>query len=534
MNAHPSYNATILSRWRLIKNGGDDFINEFLVQKAAETTAQFTARRNITYDPATASSAVDDVINSLSARLDVRRSGGLPEYQEVVAGGLGGVDKNGSSMQDFLISEAIPELCYMGKFCWVFNNFSDPSDERRLPWIEFYPAESIFNWEYTNGLLSMIALKYKSLDPEGDEVDVVRVYKRTSPTVVETWLQTEADVELDVTTLAEGSSKQTLQLSSFPAHIAELPVGLLSKIDKMQIAMLNIESADIDWLRTANMTVYVEQSHSSGMSSIVKADDNTVEEDRREVLLGSNVGRSYGIGLNPPQFIAAPTDSIQASMKKQDQISGRIREILKTTLSQMKLASAESLGLLGQGMEAGLFIIGAILKSAEDSFALSFHDYLKRSFDPVTVSYPKKYELRTISERIAESKNIKEISKTFGSNLAKKYMEIEAIKTILEGKITHSELQEISKEVLESDFCIYDPNTVSSLVNEGIISRQLASKSLGAPDNDYTDAEKEHIRRIVAVQISQTSGTGELNPDPSFTEEVRKEAALEVRDSGVS
>ena len=530
MNAHPDINTELLKRWRLIKNGGDDFVDEFLEQRQKEDAASFRTRKKLTYDPATASSALDDVINSMAARLDVSRTGGTKEYQDIIAGANGGVDRNGSSMNDFLIRETIPEICFMKKNCWVIHNFTDDSDLRKVPWIVGYTNEQIFNWSYRDGRLTAFAVKYKAskINPDtgfsDEEVDVIRAFKLTD-SGVETWLQTESDEELDPLTLEAGSSRVTLNLTKIPVVLFDLPVGLLSKIDKLQIAMLNLESADIEWLRVANITLYVEQGNGFPTSSLVKSEDDTEEEDNFEVTLGSKSGRRYGLGMNQPAFIAPPADPIRTSMEKQKQIEAKVKDILKATMSSMSLASAESIQLLSQGMESCLFIIGTILKTGEEQFAEIFHEYLGRGENQVTVSYPKKYELRTEADRHKKVKEIKEISKTLGSNTAKQYLEIEAAKTLLDGKIPYEEMVAIENEIKNTKFCIYDPDTVTSLVEGGIISHSLASESLGAPTTDYKTAEEEHIRRIVAVQVSQTSGTGSLNPDPTFTEKVRKEAA---------
>lgn len=540
MNAHPSIDTDLLERWRLIKNGGDDFVEEFLVQREKEDGVAFSNRQDMAYDPATASSAVEDVVNSLAARLDVTRTGGSPEYQNVVAGRLGGVDRNGSSMNDFIIRETLPELCFMQRVCWVVQNFTDDEDTRKFPWIKMYRAEEIFNWAYQDNKLVAFAIKFqaKTMNPEtgflnDDEKAIIQAFTLKDGRV-ETWFQTEDDTEVDPITLEPGSSRQTLDIDEIPVIDMQLPVGLLSKIDRMQIAALNLESADIEWLRTGNITLYVEQGSGFHPAALVKSADGTAEPDVNEVTLGSSTGRQYPMDAERPAFISPSPEPIRASMEKQKHIAERVREILKTTLSDMKLASAESLGLLGQGMEAGLFGIGTVLNLAEVKFARIFHKYQNRGEIETSIGYPVKYELTTQEDRLNKATKIKEIAKNFGSNTAKKYLEIQAIETLLGGKVPFEDMEAIKKEILDSEFCIYDPETVEVLVQAGIISRALAAESIGAPEGDSVAAEEEHIRRIVAVQVSQTSGTGSLNPDPKLAEDVRKEAAIEVRDAGAS
>lgn len=531
MNAHPSIDTDRLERWRLIKEGGDDFVDKYLIQRAKELASAFQTRKEMTYDPATAASAVDDVVNSLAARLDITRSGDSPEYQDIIAGNNGGVDKNGSSMNDFLIAKTIPELCFMKKVCWAVHNFTEDDDIRKVPYIVQHPVEEIFNWAYRNGQLTAFALKFNAsvIDEEtgleAEEKEIIRAYKLT-PGGVETWLQTEDDIEIDPLTLEAGSSRATLALTRIPVVVFDLPVGLLSKIDKMQIAMLNLESADIEWLRVANITLYVEQGNGHvPQAAMIKSEDPTVESDSYEITLGSAQGRRYAMNAEKPDFIAPPADPIRTSMEKQAQIEKKVKEILKATMSSMSLASAESIQLLGQGMESCLFAIGTVLKLGEDAFASLFHEYMGRGEKVITISYPKKYELRTEADRLKKSKELKDISKTIGSNTAKKYLEIDVAKTLLDGRVPHDQMKIIEEEIIASTFCIYDPETVSTLVEGGIISHSLGATALGAPSNDYANAEAEHIRRIVAVKVSQTSGMGAVDPDPAFAEKVRKEDA---------
>src|SRR5690606_35567271 len=157
------------------------------------------------------------------------------------------------------------------------------------------------------------------------------------------------------------------------------------------------------------------------------------EEDQYKIKLGSSTGRQYPMNANQPNFIAPPADPIRVSMEKQKELSIKCRDILKTTLSELKQASAESISLLGQGMEAGMFSIGTVLLLGEIKYARIVHKFLGSDDEP-TVTYPKKYELKTEVERITKAKTLKEVQKTIGSNIAKKHLEVQVLQTLLEGK----------------------------------------------------------------------------------------------------
>lgn len=540
MNDHPSLQDIPYERWRHIKTGGDIFVTNYLKQRPKELSGNFSDRRDMTPDPATASSALDDVINSFAARMDVVRSGGSKEYQDAISGKQGGVDKQDTDLQTFILKETLPELCYMSKFAWIVQNFTNPSDPRKFPYLIPLRAEKIRNWTYVNNTLVSLLIKDTAsvIDPttgfSTEEKPIQRVFKLLDNGTVETKLLDDTDVEIDPITLLPGSSTDIINIDEIPVVIMELPNPLLKKIDKFQIAILNMESADIDWLRTASLPLYTEQSPGLiGLGNITKSADPTADEDQVDMVLGGSRGRQYPMGADRPDFIAPPADPIRASMEKQAQMAARTRDILKTNLTEMKLPSAESLDMIGQGMEAGLYIIGIILYIAEINFARIFHKY-QGTENTATAAYPKKYELRTEADRLKKAESLQTVQQQVGSNIAKKYLELQIIDTLLEGKMPREDYEKMQQEVLNSKFCIYDPETIQNLVNSGILSKELASATLGAPAGDSKTATQEHIARIQAIKVSQTSGLGDVNPDPQFTEDIKKEDSDEVRNVGGS
>lgn len=529
MNEHPDRGDLELERWRLIKQGGDAFVSEFLVKKEYETSVDFAARTLITPDPCTASSAIDDLINTFSARLDVTRSGGSQEFQQVISGRLGGVDRQGTDMQTFIIRDSLPELCYMSMHGWLIHNFEEgDQDEFKTPYIIPYRAEDIYNWAYVNNKLVAVALRSDAaiIDEDGfstDSVEVFRVFKLVDGKVV-THLENTEGIQIDPVTLQPASSEQTLNLDEIPFVFVRLPVPLLQRIDKYQIAVLNLQSADIDWLSTGNMTIYVEQTPlHNNLPQVKKPDDPTAEPIVNQVVIGNKVGRSYAMNAKAPEFIAPPADPIKVSMEKQKDLKDQVKDILKTQLNTMSLASSESIDKLSQGLEAGLFVIGVAYLTAEIKFARIFSKYEGKGEDTSKIAYPTKYELRTEEARLNKAVELKKIQKSVGSNIAKQHLEIQVIQTLLEGRIPSDQYDAAVAEIMDDDFVIYDAETVINLTEQGIISRALASGAMGAPATDVQTAMDEHLERIKAVQLSQTVGSGAA-AEPALQEKVRKEA----------
>lgn len=529
MNEHPDRGDLELERWRLIKQGGDAFVSEFLVKKEYETSVDFAARTLITPDPCTASSAIDDLINTFSARLDVTRSGGSQEFQQVISGRLGGVDRQGTDMQTFIIRDSLPELCYMSMHGWLIHNFEEGDQgEFKTPYIIPYRAEDIYNWAYVNNKLVAVALRSDAaiIDEDGfstDSVEVFRVFKLVEGKVV-THLENTEGIQVDPVTLQPASSEQTLNLDEIPFVFVRLPVPLLQRIDKYQIAVLNLQSADIDWLSTGNMTIYVEQTPlHNNLPQVKKPDDPTAEPIVNQVVIGNKVGRSYAMNAKAPEFIAPPADPIKVSMEKQKDLKDQVKDILKTQLNTMSLASSESIDKLSQGLEAGLFVIGVAYLTAEIKFARIFSKYEGKGEDTSKIAYPTKYELRTEEARLNKAVELKKIQKSVGSNIAKQHLEVQVIQTLLEGRIPSDQYDAAVAEIMDDDFVIYDAETVINLTEQGIISRALASGAMGAPEADVKTAMDEHLERIKAVQLSQTVGSGAA-AEPALQEKVRKEA----------
>ena len=529
MNEHPDRGDLELERWRLIKQGGDAFVSEFLVKKEYETSVDFAARTLITPDPCTASSAIDDLINTFSARLDVTRSGGSQEFQQVISGRLGGVDRQGTDMQTFIIRDSLPELCYMSMHGWLIHNFEEgDQDEFKTPYIIPYRAEDIYNWAYVNNKLVAVALRSDAaiIDEDGfstDSVEVFRVFKLVDGKVV-THLENTEGIQVDPVTLQPASSEQTLNLDEIPFVFVRLPVPLLQRIDKYQIAVLNLQSADIDWLSTGNMTIYVEQTPlHNNLPQVKKPDDPTAEPIVNQVVIGNKVGRSYAMNAKAPEFIAPPADPIKVSMEKQKDLKDQVKDILKTQLNTMSLASSESIDKLSQGLEAGLFVIGVAYLTAEIKFARIFSKYEGKGEDTSKIAYPTKYELRTEEARLNKAVELKKIQKSVGSNIAKQHLEVQVIQTLLEGRIPSDQYDAAIAEIMDDTFVIYDAETVINLTEQGIISRALASGAMGAPEADVKTAMDEHLERIKAVQLSQTVGSGAA-AEPALQEKVRKEA----------
>lgn len=520
MNSHPEYNEEEYKIWRLIKNGGEDFVEEYLIKREQESDTEFTERKDLTPDPGVAASAIEDVKNAFAPRMDVVRSGGHETYQSMVKGLLGGVDGKYTTQDDFLRSEILPELLYMGKVGVLVLNTNPPT----VPYCRVYRAEDIWNWNYTGNVLTKLVLNEEVVKtdeeglPDGDPLPIHRIFTLDGNV---TMTITDRDDNPLNENLEPGEYSETIAVPEITMAIYEMP-SLLRTIDRYQIAYLNLESSDLAWLRRANMTIYTEQGSSLDGLKRKKKEEDTEDQDTPKITIGDTIGRRYPPNMERPKFIAPPTDPIEVSMKKQKQIEDRIKDILKTKLSELKMASAESLTLRERGLEAGLSAIGSVLRGGDIKTAIFIHMYLG-SEDYPTVSYPLKYELRTEADRLESVTSLKKMQKQIGPLTAKKEIEKIICQVILESRVPNQVYRTIIQEIDNSTVGIYDPEELNKLVDSGIISHELASQLIGAPPGDYEKAAEEHKERIVAIKQAQsTSGVPDESPDPTLDEKEKK------------
>ena len=152
---HPEYLEKDYEKWRLTYKGGQNFINKYLKKYSSrETNDDFEIRKTMSYLPAFAKEAVNDIKNAIFQRtVDVIRKNGSPTYQKAIDGLIGGVDLNSSSMNEFVGNEILPELLPMAKVGVYVDNVSNPGDTlkdaiNKHPYLYIYKIEDILSQSY--------------------------------------------------------------------------------------------------------------------------------------------------------------------------------------------------------------------------------------------------------------------------------------------------------------------------------------------------------------------------------------------------
>lgn len=563
---HPYYTEKYLDwvKWRSVYDGGQVFINRYLQQfSTRETNAAFSRRRSLTYNPAFAKEAVEEIKNSIFQRLaDISRKGGSESYDRAIMGLQGGVDLKGSSMAGFIGARALPELLTMSRV-GIYVDMPEISGVtvaetvNKRPYIYLYKTEDIRSWtyddeangnEFSNILLRDYYLEYD--DETGLPSEQVCRYRRM-------WL---ADGKVHIQYYSENGAKVTksgdkdngdteivLDIDRIPFVIAEISDSLLCEVSNYQIALLNLASSDIAYILTSNFPFYTEQYDPRVSSEFLRrpgqqtggesADANQAKPE--EVKVGTTTGRRYPRDMERPGFIHPSSEPLKASMEKQEQMKAEIRLLVNLAVSnlQPKSASAESKQVDNEGLESGLSYIGLELQNVERKIAEFWDMYEHKG--AATVNYPQTYEIKTDADRQTQAESLSGLlvtvpSRTYQKAICKRIAELTIGRTI-----TVEEFDQIMEEIESSKGPTADPDIILKNVEAGILDLDTASELCGYPKGTAEKAAKDHAERLARIAESQSTnnpatdsgaarGISDLEKNPGGTGKTEKKASLDT------
>jgi hypothetical protein len=244
----PYYSASIRNwrKWRLTYEGGDRFIEAYLKRfSKREDDQDFLDRKYVTYNPAFAKKAVNEVKNAVFQRMvDVARVGGDPTYQAAVAGLGRGVDLLGAGMNAFIGRRLLPELLIMGRVgCYVdmpvLASTSKAAVKGKQPYLYWYPAEDVCSWTTNDDdEFTELLLIDSVIEANGDEYylpyDTVRRYRHV-------WLDEDGFVNVQI----YGEDDLGAPNSQAQEPVALEPVRL--EIKKIPFVMLEIGGPPESW-----------------------------------------------------------------------------------------------------------------------------------------------------------------------------------------------------------------------------------------------------------------------------------------------
>lgn len=556
---HPRYDERVedWAKWRRCYEGGEIFRSAYLKKfSTRESESDFELRREISPIPRFAGAAIDEIKNSIFQRMsDIGRSGGGKTYKTAVDGLNGGIDQEGSSMNMFIGQYVLPELLVMAKV-GVYVDMPQYSGDTLAaangikPYVYLYNTEDIFSWSlYTVGeqtyyktlLLRETALAYD--EETGLAQGYFERYRRM-------WIGANNLVHVQYYDYVVGDHGQrelkdqpviVLNMTKIPFVCFELNRSLIADICDYQIALLNMESSDINYSLNSNFPFYTEEydpregaSHlkPEGVKTTYDAATQTTQisaTGSKEIKIGTTQGRRRPKGLASPAFIHPSSEPLIASMKKQEQIKENIRTLLGLALSSVKAvhASADSKEQDKVGLESGLSYIGLELEHGERRLAEIWAEYMNEP--KATINYPRKYALKTEAERRQEAKEQKELQGAAPSKQYQKEIAKQVAETMLSGKVSNEKLDAIFKEIEDAKYITSDADAITQDIENGLVTAETASTARGYDGKtEVPKALEEHAKKLAIIATSQSQGIGAArgsdptNSDPKASKEEKK------------
>lgn len=550
--AHPLYNESFEEwfKYRLVFEGGISYVNEYLYKFSdAEEQSDFDRRKKVTYRPNHAKRAILKIRDAVFQRMvDVKREGGPQSYIDAVSGAKGGVNRRGMSISAYLGLIILPELLSMGRaFVYVDKSpltasyqgkITVADAQGKVPYLSLFRTEDVLTWvpgdpdsphEYTSVLLR--EWRYKMDEKTGMPSGQSQRYRKLF-------------VERDKVYAQYYDDKMIADPVVVPLGIDRIPLvkfevceSLMVDIADYQIALLNLVSADMQYLLNANTGVYVEQfdpkweaqytrqANPTETASTVIKDSNgnvivpqggqtglgtDVEASRsvnQKIKLGYKFARRVPTGTLMPEFIHPSTDPVVASMKKQEQLIEEIERLVNIKVGNLSI-TGEAKKQDRSDLESGLSTIGLVLQTGENHLAQYWAKY--EGADAAKVSYPTDYSLKTDGDRIKDANDLIELktavpSPTFAKEVSKKIA-----RTMFDGRATPEKLKEMENDIETAEFTTSDPQTLATAHQEGAITAVMMAKALGFknPEKLAAAAQAEQADRLATIAIHQQKAAG--------------------------
>ena len=554
---HPHYlrDSLYFETWRDSFEGGEDYRDRYLLKfSERETDAEFRNRKLITPIPTFAKSALLDVRNSIYQRLvGVSRTGGTRQYQDAVAGKRGGVDGEGSTMDAFMGRDVLTELLVMGRV-GVYVDAAPPTGDTLAdvvfpPYLSYYRVEDILSYRYAprgmGGEFEAVLLRDWNMEinqnvggielPGGTETRLRLVWKDEFGDVWYRLYSEQGDVivrdkDADVT----GAVRTGLR--RVPFVMLDIGESLMKDVASYQQSLLNLASNDVYYAVKSNSPFLTIQADAYASGNHLKRPETADGASGHTETLGAGKGRYYGINEERPQFIAPPTDPLEASMKLQERLEQSIRNLINLAVQNKagsRTESAESKKVGQSGLEAGLSFIGLEMETAEKKIAQMWAEYENtREPNAAVIKYPDRYTLKSDDERIAEAQETIQLVEKLPGQQLKQTVAKHIATLLLDGKVSSEELERIMREIQQGNYLIADPQITLQAHKAGLVSDETASEALGYDAvSEVEQAKKDRAERAVAVLAAQTSpgvnpaarGVPELDSDPNSGAAEREE-----------
>ena len=537
--SHPDYNLDI-GRWqeyRLTFEGGDAFMRQYLIRLPDETNSEYDERRENTPLPMTAKDAVKDVRRSITQRLvDVSRSGGSPHYRSAVAGENSGIDREGRDMNMFMGERVLTDLLVMGRVGVYVDNIppAGPSvaDGVAEPYAYAYRVEDILNWDTVRpeqpGTFSMVLLR-------DHKVSFNNLFGINFPSVTKeryrmVWLGDDGFVRyrfldtdfspIQVEELGPGLAREEegaikTKLREVPFIMPALDGSLLADVAGYQRMLMNVASNEAMFAININSPMLTVNRDTRADAGAWKKPPGGEAEpggqrsrnqtERQGIRSGWVRGRYYGIDEERPGWISAPVESLKASSDYRERCSDEVRALVNVAVQNQtgtRSESRETRELSSQGLESGLFYIASKLQLAERQIARYMSMY-EGTTKPAVVSYPKRYSLKSDTERLAEAKVMTEVTDALPGQEVKKESAKQNIINLFTGRVTSETMDKMLEEVDTHPY-IGDFDNIMLLRENALISDETAAGSQDLDKKEVDQGRKDRAEQIKITMEAQT------------------------------
>jgi hypothetical protein len=546
---HPLYTQDELYwwEWRECYEGGEQYLNRNLKKFSdRETDADFAERKAISPIETYAKSAVDDIRNSIFLRLgDVIRKDGSDAYMRAVQGENGGVDNNGSTMQNFMGIEVGTELLVMGRVGIYIDapeiagqTLIDAQGKR--PYIYKYDIEDILAWTASKpeepGQFQALLLRDKGIDFSTEVVPGVElpigiftryrllwIDKMTGKVNLQFFDEQGTPIDKNGNNVLEIIE---LDLYKIPFVMPDIKGSVLKNVVNHQKALVNLTSSDVSYALKANFPFFTMQKDSRAVGAHINdfvTDEGTTGTNRnekpgKERKIGTRLGITYPLGAERPEFINPSPEPLEWSMKLRENLEDGIRKLVNLEVQNKigtKAISAEALKLSDQGLEAGLAFIGLVLEGAERAVAEHWSAYENKNPKRrkiAVIKYPDRYSLKSDKDRLDEAEQLIAIITSIPGREAKRELQKTIASALLSGKVSSDKLLAIYKEIDNADYTTSSPEIILQAVEKGLCDEKTGSMALGFAEDVYKQARLDHAARAKRILEAQTSAKMDSDP----------------------
>lgn len=536
---HPHYDEYYEDwcKWRLAYKGGRHFIERYLEKYSErESIEAFVSRKKLTCCPAHAKAAVNDIKNSIFQRMvDISRKGGSKTYMEAVTGNNLGVDLLGSSMNSFIGRKILPEMLSMKKVgvyidMPILDGDTLADQQGKKPYLYFYRTEDIRCWDYDEG---PNANEFTSVLLRDCYYDYDETYGLPTQSRERYRLLYRQDGIVYVKFFDdEGEEEYTVQLSFpiIPFVLFEISESLLVDAADYQVALLNMNSSDINYSVKANFPFYTEQYDPRSESPHLKQQGEEGPTDTKEVKIGITEGRRYPTNLERPGFINPSSEPLEASMKKQEQMKQEIRQLVNLAVTGLQPTSAESKQIDEHSLESGLSYIGLELENGERKIAKIWQMY-EGGQGPATINYPNNYTLESTEIRVARAEKLEELMLKVPSKMYQRVIAKKIASITVGASVSAEDMETINSEIDSALAMTSDPESIRTDLELGLVGNELASKLRGYPEGEVEKAKIDHGERIKRIAVAQSEAAGAARGIPDAASNPAAGGKLEKQQS---